>query len=128
MVFCTERTDTEKIHLCLASDLLNEECDAQNPSPMDIDFNKYYGILREQHIVVPGHRMDFFDTRLGKKVQVTNQMTFRTFVIFQVAQKVEMITFTSEPIGKNTLSDKDGGMLNIPFSQAGAYPCYIPTY
>lgn len=99
MVFCTERIDTEKIHLCLASDLLNEECDAQNPSPMDVDFNKYYGILREQQIVVPGHRMDFFDTRLGKKVQVTNQMTFRTFVIFQVAQKVEMITFTSEPIG-----------------------------
>lgn len=78
--------------------------------------------------MVPGHRMDFFDTRLGKKVQVTNQMTFRTFVIFQVAQKVEMITFTSEPIGKNALSETDGGMLKFPLSQAGAYPCYAPTY
>ena len=95
---------------------------------MDVDFNKYYGILREEHIVVPGHRMDFFDIRLGKKVQVTNQMTFRTFVIFQVAQRVEMITFTSEPIGKNAMSETDGGILNFSLSQAGACPSYILSY
>lgn len=127
MVFCTERTDTEKIHLCLASDLLNAECDAQNPSPMDVDFNKYFSILREQQIVVPGHRMDFFDTRLGKKVQVTNQMTFRTFVIFQVAQKVEMITFTTEPIGKSAVSELDGGMLNFPSARPVSAPLINPT-
>lgn len=127
MVFCTERIDTEKIHLCLASDLLNEECDAENPSPMDVDFNKYYSILREQQVVIPGHRMDFFDTRLGKKVQVTNQMTFRTFVIFQVAQKVEMITFTSEPIGKNAMSETDGGMLNFPSARPVPTPLINPT-
>lgn len=94
---------------------------------MDVDFNKYYGILREQQIVFPGHRMDFFDTRLGKKVQVTNQMTFRTFVIFQVAQKVEMITFTSEPIGKNAVSKKDGGMLIFFSARPVLAPLINPT-
>lgn len=109
----TERRDTAKIHLCLASDLIPiDSANATSPSPMDVDFDRYRRILVEEKIMGSGLRLEFVDTS-GRKVQITNQMTFRAAVVCQAAQNVEMIAFSSEPIGKITESKADCGRLTF---------------
>lgn len=95
MVFRTEQKDTERIHLCLASDLMVVDPGILDPSPLDVDFEEYCQILRKERIINSDSELYFVHASDGK-VQITSQVTFRTAIICQIAQKVEHITFSSE--------------------------------
>lgn len=95
MVFRTEQKDTERIHLCLASDLVVVDPGILDPSPSDVDFEEYCQILRKERIIDSDSDLYFVHASDGK-VQITSQVTFRTAIICQIAQKVEHITFSSE--------------------------------
>lgn len=95
MVFRTEQKDTERIHLCLASDLLVVDPGILDPSPLDVDFEEYCQILRKERIINSDSDLYFVHASDGK-VQITSQVTFRTAIICQIAQKVEHISFSSE--------------------------------
>lgn len=95
MVFRTEQKDTERIHLCLASDLVVVDPGILDPSPMDVDFEEYCQILRKERIINSNSEL-YFVHASNAKVQITSQVTFRTAILCQIAQKVEHITFSSE--------------------------------
>lgn len=95
MVFRTEQKDTERIHLCLASDLVVVDPGILDPSPADVDFEEYCEILRKERIIDSDSDLYFFHASNGK-VQITSQVTFRAAIICQIAQKVEHITFSAE--------------------------------
>lgn len=95
MVFRTEQKDTERIHLCLASDLVVVDPGILDPSPLDVDFEEYCQILRKERIINSDSDL-YFVHASGGKVQITSQVTFRTAIICQIAQKVEHISFSSE--------------------------------
>ena len=72
---------------------------AKRLSPLDLDYEEYCHILAEEGTLKHGfpYRLHFLDAK-DRKVQITNQITFRTAVVYQVARKAEMIFFTvSEP-------------------------------
>lgn len=95
MVFRTEQKDTERIHLCLASDLVVVDPGILEPSPVDVDFEEYCQILRKERIIDFDSDLYFVHASDGK-VQITSQVTFRAAIIYQIAQRVEHITFSSE--------------------------------
>ncbi len=101
MMFRTERKDTGKIFLCVASDIMTADSRRLDPSPMNVDFNRYRRLLEEEGVIGDGFKLDFIDDT-GKRVQVNNQVSFRAAVICQVSQKVDSIIFTSEPMRKMT--------------------------
>lgn len=108
MIFRTERTDTQQLHQCRASELTT-----RNPSssplayvkvtPTDIDYNTYYRILGQKQILghAGSHGLYFTGAR-GERVQVTDQLTLQNAIFFQIGQKAETILFTAEPRGKNS--------------------------
>lgn len=96
MMFRTERKDTGHIFLCVASDLMTVDSRKLEPSPMNVDFNRYRRFLEEEGIMDEGFKLYFIDDT-GKRVQVSNQVSFRAGVMCQVAQGVDRITFSSEP-------------------------------
>lgn len=101
MMFRTERKDTGQVFLCVASDLMTPDSRKLEPSPMNVDFNRYRRFLEEENIVDEGFKLYFVDDT-GKRVQVSNQVSFRAGVMCQVAQDVERIMFNSEPSCKLT--------------------------
>lgn len=102
MMFRTERKDTGQVFLCVASDLMTPDSRKLDPSPMNVDFNRYRRFLEEEDIMDEGFRLYFVDDT-GKRVQVSNQVSFRAGVMCQVAQDVDRIMFSSEPSCKLTL-------------------------
>lgn len=101
MMFRTERKDTGQVFLCVASDLMTADSRKLEPSPMNVDFNRYRRFLEEEEIMDEGFRLYFIDDT-GKRVQVSNQVSFRAGVMCQVAQDVDRIIFNSEPSCKLT--------------------------
>lgn len=101
MMFRTERKDTGHVFLCVASDLMTADTRKLEPSPMNVDFNRYRRYLEEEDIMDEGIKLYFIDDT-GKRVQVNNQVSFRAGVMCQVAQGVDRITFSSEPSCKLT--------------------------
>lgn len=95
MVFRTKQKDTDRIHLCLASDLVVVDPGILDPSPLDVDFEEYRNILLKERIMNSDFELFFVHSNDGK-VQITSQVTFRAAIICQIAQKVEYITFISE--------------------------------
>ena len=102
MVFCTERRDQDMTHVCLATDLMPTDS-ALPVSPENLDFDFYCGILRNKEILDYSYQLEFTDLK-GRRVQITDQMTFRAAILVQVGQNVDMITFHAKPIGKIHLS------------------------
>lgn len=101
MMFRTERKDTGHVFLCVASDLMTADSRKLEPSPMNVDFNRYRRFLEEEDVMDEGFKLYFIDDT-GKRVQVSNQVSFRAGVMCQVAQGVDRITFSSEPSCKLT--------------------------
>ena len=99
MVFRTKQKDTERIHLCLASDLVVVDPGISDPSPLDVDFEQFRTILLEDRILSSDSELYFVHASDGK-VQITSQVTFRAAIICQIAQKMEHITFISESRSK----------------------------
>lgn len=99
MVFRTEQKDTERIHLCLASDLVVVDPGILDPSPLNVDFDEYRKILMEERIMNSDSEL-YFVHASDRKVQISSQVTFRTAIICQIAQKVEYIAFSSESRSK----------------------------
>ena len=102
MIFCTERQDQDMTHVCLATDLMPTDS-ALPVSPENLDFDFYCGILRNKEILDYSYQLEFTDLK-GRRVQITDQMTFRAAILVQVGQNVDMITFHAKPIGKIHLS------------------------
>lgn len=67
--------------------------------PTDVDFDTYCGLLREAEVLDNGLVLGFLDSRL-KRIQVKNQASFVAGIVYQVSTKVDMIRFSSVPIGK----------------------------
>lgn len=101
MMFRTERKDTGQVFLCVASDLMTADSRKLDPSPMNVDFNRYRRFLEEEDIMDEGFKLYFVDDT-GKRVQVSNQVSFRAGVMCQVAQDVDRVMFSSEPSCKLT--------------------------
>lgn len=101
MMFRTERKDTGQVFLCVASDLMTADSRKLEPSPMNVDFHRYRRFLEEEDIMDEGFKLYFIDDT-GKRVQVSNQVSFRAGVMCQVAQDVDRIMFNSEPSCKLT--------------------------
>lgn len=99
MVFRTEQKDTERIHLCLASDLVVVDPGILDPSPLDADFEEYRKILLKERIINSNSELYYVHARNGK-VQLTSQVTFRAAIICQLAHKAEHITFISDSRSK----------------------------
>ena len=102
MIFCTERQDQDMTHVCLATDLMPTDS-ALPVNPENLDFNLYCGILRNKEILDYCYQLEFIDLK-RRRVQITDQMTFRAAILVQVGQNVDMITFHAKPIGKIHLS------------------------
>lgn len=68
-------------------------------NPTDVDFDAYCGLLREAEVLDNGLVLGFLDSRL-KRIQVKNQASFVAGIVYQVSTKVDMIRFSSVPIGK----------------------------
>lgn len=96
MMFRTERKDTGHVFLCVASDLMTADTRKLEPSPMNVDFNRYRRFLEEEDIMDEGIKLYFIDDT-GKRVQVSNQVSFRAGVMCQVGQGVDRIAFNAEP-------------------------------
>lgn len=101
MMFRTERKDTGHVFLCVASDLMTVDSRKLEPSPMNVDFSRYRRFLEEEDIMDEGFKLYFTDDT-GKRVQVSNQVSFRAGVMCQVGQGVDRIIFSSEPSCKLT--------------------------
>lgn len=97
-MFCTERQDKDMTHICLATDLMPTDSPL-TVDPENLDFDLYCEILRNKEIIGSGYQLEFIDGK-GRRVQITDQMTFRAAILVQVGQKVDMITFHAKPIGK----------------------------
>ena len=102
MIFCTERRNQDKTHVCLATHLVPTDS-ALPVNPENLDFDFYCGILRNKEILDYSYQLEFTDLK-GRRVQITDQMTFRAAILVQVGQNVDMITFHAKPIGKIHLS------------------------
>lgn len=100
-MFCTERQDKEIMHICLVTDLIPTDS-ALAVDPENLDFDFYCRILRNKEIIDSGYQLEFIDVK-GRRAQITDQMTFRTAILVQVGQKVDMITSHAKPIGKSYL-------------------------
>lgn len=67
--------------------------------PTDVDFDTYCGLLREAEVLDNGLVLGFLDSRL-MRIQVKNQASFVAGIVYQVSRKVDMIRFSTVPIGK----------------------------
>lgn len=98
-VFLTERLNTEQNHICLAANIKSSNSDLLSMYPTDVDFDTYCGLLREAEVLDNGLVLGFLDSRL-MRIQVKNQASFVAGIVYQVSRKVDMIRFSTVPIGK----------------------------
>lgn len=106
-IFYAERQGTDSTHLCMASDLSPPDSDKMNISPRLVDFEIYRELLKEEDVLNKDSYLGFIDAK-GKRISIKNQMMFHAAVMYQVNQKADMITFSSEPISKIATTFKTG--------------------
>lgn len=78
-----------------------------NISPRLVDFEIYRELLKEEDVLSKDSQLGFIDAK-GKRIPIKNQMMFHAAVMYQVTQKADMITFSSEPISKIATTFKTG--------------------
>lgn len=119
-IFYAERQGTENTHLCLASDLIPPGSDKLKISPRLVDFDIYCELLKEEDVLDKDFHLGFIDTK-GKRIPIKNQMMFHAAVIYQVTQKADMITFSSEPISKTATALKTGSYPDLLSRKTSAF-------
>lgn len=111
-IFYAERQGSENTHLCLASDLSLPGSDTMNISPRLVNFDIYCELLKEEDVLNQDFQLRFINAK-GKWIPIKNQMMFHAAVVYQVTQKVDMITFRSKSISKLATTSKRGLYSNI---------------
>lgn len=106
-IFYAERQGTDNTHLCLASDLSPPDSDKMNISPRLVDFEIYRELLKREDVLNEDSHLGFIDAK-GKRISIKNEMMFHAAVMYQVTQKADMITFSSESISKIAATFKTG--------------------
>lgn len=106
-IFYAERQGTDNTHLCLASDLSPPDSDKMNISPRLVDFAIYRELLKRENVLNEDSHLGFIDAK-GKRISIKNEMMFHAAVMYQVTQKADMITFSSESTSTIATTFKTG--------------------